>query len=139
MTKFRLDVEYDYDFFLAGISCHEKPHRLCWAINKSLECSLARTESLSLSLKKNEGPASFILFSSEDKAHDAAFFLVSNKCETGTLVPEHHQADFFYIVKGPYSGEDQERMLRELRTIPFVLMAYRIDPASLKSKQNLLF
>jgi hypothetical protein len=141
LTKFRLDVEYDYDFLLAGISCHEKPYRLCWAVNRALEINMARTESLSIALKKNEPASAFPLFLQENPANDTSAFLVSNRSEQpgGLLVPEQQHADYFFIARGPYNDSDHERMLSELKKIPFILMSYRINPDSLKSKQNLLF
>lgn len=140
MTRFRLDVEYEYDFLLVGISCHEKPYRLCWAINRALELNMQRTESLSIALKKNENPSGFPLFLQENTENDTSAFLVSNRAEPGgLLVPEQHQADYFFIAKGPYTETDHERMLGEIKKINFVLMSYSLDPDSLKSKQNLLF
>lgn len=141
LTKFRLDIEYEYDFFLVGISCHEKPYRLCWALNKALETDMVRTDSLSLALKKNDAPSGFPLFVYENTENDTSVCLVANRGEQSgaLLVPEQHQADYFFIARGPYTDEDHERMLGEIRKISFVLMSYRIDPENLKSKQNLLF
>lgn len=139
MTKFRLDIEYDYDFLLAGISCHEKPYRLCWAVNRALELNMERTESLQIALKKNEKPSSFPLFIEENTQNDTATMLVSNRGDLGLLIPEQHQADYFFIARGPYTDADHDRMLAELKKISFVIMSYRLDPETLKSKQNLLF
>lgn len=139
MTKFRLDIEYDYDFLLAGISCHEKPYRLCWAINRGLELNMVRTESLSISLKKNEPASVFPLFTEEDVEKDTATMLVCNRGDLGLLITEQHQADYFFIARGPFTDQDHERMLAALKAIPFVIMSYRINPETLKSKQNLLF
>ena len=141
MTRFRLDIEYEYDFLLVGISCHEKPYRLCWAVNKALELNMERIDSLALSLKKNENPSGFPLFRQDNFENDTSLILVANRADqsTGLLIPEQHQADYFFIAHGPYTDTDYERMLAEIKRIPFVLMSYRLDPENLKSKQNLLF
>jgi hypothetical protein len=139
LTKHRLDIEYEYDFFLTGISCHEKPYRLCWAINKALEMEMQLIDPLSISLKKNELPTDFTLFMHENQDLDTIVYLVANKNENGLLVPEHHQADYFFIAKGAFNETDYTNMLAGIKAIPFVLMSYRIDPETLKSKQNLLF
>ena len=141
MTRFRLDIEYEYDFLLVGISCHEKPYRLCWAVNKALELNMQRTDSLSIALKKNENPSGFPLFRQDNAENDTSLMLVANRADQagGLLIPEQHQADYFFIVHGPYTDTDHERMLAEIKKIPFVLMSYRVDPENLKSKQNLLF
>ena len=139
MTKHRLEIEYEYDFFLAGISCHEKPYRLCWAINKALELDMKLVDPLSLSLKKNEIPSDFPLFMHKNVEQETILYLIGNKHEDGLLIPEHHQADYFFIAKGPYNESDFVNMIASIREISFVLMSYRIDPEMLKSKQNLLF
>jgi hypothetical protein len=147
LTKHRLEIEYEYDFFLVGISCHEKPYRLCWAINKATEMEMVLIDPLSISLKKNESPADFPRFKMENPENDVLVYLLANKNETnpddtavpGVLIPEHHQADYFFIVKGPFTPTDYSKMLAGIKEIPFVLMSYRIDPSTLKSKQNLLF
>lgn len=139
LTRFRLDIEYDYDFFLVGISCHEKPYRLCWGINKALELEMTQSDPLSISLKKNEAPSDFPLFELLNKENDTSFVLISNKSENGILIPEQNQADYFFIVKGPFHENDLEEMMKSIREISFVIMTYRINPEILKSKQNLLF
>jgi hypothetical protein len=139
LTKHRLDIEYEYDFFLTGISCHEKPYRLCWAINKTLELEMQLVDPLSISLKKNELPSDFPLFMHENQEQDTVIYLIGNKNENGLLIPEHHQADYFFIAKGPFNETDFANMLGGIKDIAFVLMSYRINPETLKSKQNLLF
>lgn len=147
-TKFRLDIEYDYDFFLAGISCHEKPYRLCWAINRALGQELVQTDPLTIALKKTDPPCDFPIFKLVNKENDTAFLLVANKTETigadqqptiALLIPEQHQADYFFIVQGAFTNYDLEQMTKCIREISFVQLIYKINPSVLKSKENLLF
>lgn len=139
MPKFRLDVEYDYDFFLVGISCHEKPYRLCWAINRDLELNMEQATPFEISLKKNADVTHFTLFEYEDQQHETAVYLISNRSDNQLLIPEHERSDYFFIAKGPFTDTDKERMAKQIRNISFVLMSYTIDAAALKSKQNLVF
>ena len=96
-------------------------------------------DSLSITLKKNEMPSDFPIFMQENPDMDTITYLVGNKNENGLLIPEHHQADYFFIAKGPFNETDFANMLGGIKGISFVLMSYRIDPETLKSKQNLLF
>lgn len=139
MGKFRLDIDYDYDFILTGIACHEKPYRLCWAINRTLALELELTQPLSIALKKGEPESRFQLYMYENPENDTACFVVANRGDRGMLVPEQHQADYFFIAKGPFGKTDKERMLQSIRSLPFVLLTFPLNPAELKSKQNLLF
>ncbi|TND10193.1 MAG: hypothetical protein FD123_441 [Bacteroidetes bacterium] len=139
MSKFRLDIEYDYDFILIGISCHEKDYRLCWAMNQALSIDMARAEPLQISLKKEDPPASFSLYAHENPENDTACFIVGNRSGSGLLVPEQKHADYFFTAKGPFGKDDEARMLQAIKNIPFVLTAFALVPAELKSKQNLVF
>lgn len=137
--KFRLDIDYDYDFILTGISCHEKPYRLCWAINRGLMLDLELTAPLSIALRKGDPESKFQLYMHENTENDTACFLVTNRGDRGLLIPEQHQADYFFIAKGPFGKADEERMLNGIRSLPFVLLTFPLVPAELKSRQNLLF
>lgn len=139
MAKDRLEIDYEYDFFLVGISCHEKPYRLCWAINQALELEMELSEPMLNAVKKKEDPVQFTVFSQEDKETDIAFHLMSNKNGASMLIPEQDRIDYFFIVHGPFSDEDHARMLSEIKKIPFVLMSFSINPETLKSKENFLF
>jgi hypothetical protein len=74
--------------------------------------------------------------------------LIANKTESigidqqrgiALLIPEQNQADYFFIVKGPFNEHDLDQMVKNIREIPFVQLIYRINPSVLKSKENLLF
>ncbi|GAB4132915.1 MAG: hypothetical protein Fur0041_04660 [Bacteroidia bacterium] len=139
MVKLKLEIEYDYDFILIGISCHEKPYRLAWAVNNELGITLERSELLSISLKKNEAPSGFVNFNFEHPDHEVSYTLVQNRSETGMLIPELSQADYFLIARGPFGTSEQDEILRRMKAVSFVLTAFAVDPEQLKSKQNLLF
>lgn len=139
IQRHKLEVDYEYDFILVGISSHEKPHRVAWGVNQSLSLDLARTDSYMISLKKSEPVSEFIRFSWDHPDFEATYTLLSNKGTHGLLVPEQHQADYFLLAEGPFTAEDEQEIISGLRTIGFILMAYRIDPQVLKSKQNLIF
>jgi hypothetical protein len=145
LSKFRLDIEYDYDFLLIGLVCHEKDYRLCWAVNRELGIDLERTGPLAISLKKGEAPARFALYLHENNDNGTACFIVSNRSEpdsngeVGLLVPEQKEADFLFVAKGPFGEREEARMIEGLKKIPFVLLTIRLVPAELKSKENLLF
>jgi hypothetical protein len=139
IQRYKLEVDYEYDFVLVGISSHEKPHRVAWGVNQALELDLARTESYMISLKKTEPVSEFTRFTWDHPDFEATYTLLSNKGTHGLLVPEQHQADYFLLAQGPFTGEDETAIIAGLRSVSFVLMAYRIDPQVLKSKQNLIF
>jgi hypothetical protein len=139
IQRHKLEVEYEYDFILVGISSHEKPHRVAWGLNQALELDLARTEPYQLALKKSDPVSEFAHFMWDHPDFEATYSLFSNKGTHGLLIPEQHQADYFLIAQGPFTEEDEREMISGMREVSFILMAYSIDPQVLKSKQNLIF
>jgi hypothetical protein len=139
VQRYKLEIEYEYDFLVVGISTHEKPHRVAWGLNKALELDLMKQDPYTLALKKNDPPSDFTRYTWEHPDFEATFSLLSNKGTHGLLVAEAHQADYLFIAEGPFTDEDKQQMIADMRTVSFILMAYRIDASQLKSKQNLIF
>lgn len=157
MKKFKLDIQYDYDFTLIGICSAEKEYRICWALNKQIGIELQKTENYFFK-KSDIDFAEFSMYLSENEREFTSFYLVKNEGirtkpseltvlqQTSIptkeslkewLVPEEKQCDYFLLLKGDFL--DAEKILSEIIEIPMVITAYKIDPKKLKSKQNLLF
>ncbi len=139
MSKFTLDVEYDFDFILVGISCHEKDYRISWALREKLNIDLCRGEDLVIHPRKSGSPEVYAVFEHFLEDNDSGFFMVSNRTESAFLIPEHKSFDYFLIVRGAYDSELKDDIVKRIREIPFVLAALYIDPKTLKSRQNLIF
>jgi hypothetical protein len=139
MAKQVLTIEYDFDFTLYGISCHEKDYRLSWSLNKGLNIDLAKTADYLIETKKQKEGLNYSSFSFEDSHRYLHFFLLSNKSLQGPLLPEQKQADFLLLIKGNLNPESKALLLKEIKASQDVLTAFEINPNSLKSKENLLF
>lgn len=139
MTKFQLDVDYDFDFRLIGISCHARDYRLCWALNNHLEIQLEKVhrENASSGLKKN-GIAIESIYSYFDEENHATFQLLYNKHNNNLLLPEQKLADFLLIID-QLNDEYFENILKKIKEIDLVNTAFVIDVNTLKSKENLIF
>ena len=164
MAKHTLEIEYDYDFVLIGISSHEKDYRLCWTLNNKLNIDLVKKESLEIKGKKQTTPSyfSFFMFDnpdafmeysvianfSESKSlalTETTLFATEGKSKTSSqsenefLIPEHKQMNYLFVIRGELENEEVNEIIQEIKNIDIVLTAIRIDPKSLKSKQNLIF
>lgn len=139
MTKFSLDIEYDYDFVLIGISCHEKDYRICWALNNKLGINLKKENDLEIKDKKHKEVLSYPFYIFDYKEKYCEYFIIGNKNNQRMLVPEHKQADYFLKITGNVSSEEKQEIIKKIKEINIVLTAYEIDSGQLKSKQNLLF
>ncbi|MGQ0828200.1 MAG: IPExxxVDY family protein [Bacteroidota bacterium] len=139
MKKHLLEIEYDYDFILIGISSHEKDYRICWALNNKLGLELTKTDPLEIKDKKQDETSVFSLFVCERPDDFMEYLIIANRSEKGLLIPEQKQMDYFFVIKGEMEDEKIEETISKIREINFVLTAVRIDPSVLKSKQNLIF
>lgn len=160
MAKHTLEIEYDYDFVLIGISSHEKDYRFCWALNNKLKLELVKQDSLEIKGKKQSTPSYFSFFTFDDEDQYTEYSVVANFSESKTLafkentlfggeaeregeneflIPEQKQMNYFFVIRGELEDEEVEELLRQIRGIDIVLTAVRIDAKSLKSKQNLIF
>ncbi|MBM78438.1 MAG: hypothetical protein CL846_08140 [Crocinitomicaceae bacterium] len=138
--KYLLENDYEYDFTLYGICCHEKDYRLCWAINSNLNLSLSKTkETIDVVFsKKEKNIGVFSVFKHIEKNDLDGLFLVSNKSVYGSLIPEKNHFDYFLMIKTPFK-ENYKDIINKINAIPFVLTTQEIDVNMLKSKENLIF
>lgn len=137
--KYILDEEYDYDFRVIGVSCHEKDYRICWGLNQQLCLFLSREEEdLEVAIKKSNRFSSHSLYSYIDKDTENEYSLLANRSNMGFLIPEQAHADYLLLIKESYPV-NFESMIGQIKLIPFVLTAFEIDVFALKSKENLIF
>jgi hypothetical protein len=161
LGKHTLEIEYDYDFVLIGISSHEKDYRFCWALNNKLKLELSKKDSLEIKGKKQKTLSYFSFFTFNDQDQYKEYPVLANFSESksliltentlfGTpeksrqsenefLVPEHKQMNYFMVIQGEMENEQADELIQKIKEIDIVLTAIRIDPKTLKSKQNLIF
>lgn len=165
MGKHTLEIEYDYDFVLIGISSHEKDYRFCWALNNRLKLELSKKDSLEIKGKKQKTPSYFSFFNFDDVDQYMEYSVIANFSENKSLVlsentlffgepaaskkndhsenefliAEHKQMNYLFVIRGEMEDVKVEELIRQIKEIDIVLTAIRIDANSLKSKQNLIF
>ncbi len=137
MAKARLDFEFEYDFYLLAIACHQRDYKLAFTVGKQLECELARVEDHQVQLANNE-VGEFAHFFWENDGGHYAYHLISNKSGAGYLVPEHKTADYFFIITGMYDNLELTEMATGIRQSDVVLTAFEVDPNGLKSRDKLI-
>jgi hypothetical protein len=137
MSKFSLEIEEDFGFYLLGICSHIKDYRLCWELNQHLNVELRKSEDLEIQSQGEKKLYSFNVDEGGEKAND--YYLISNKSPLGFLVPEEKKCDYFLVVKGALSKDEEKEILKSVNESKNVLTSYPIEAAELKSKNNLIF
>lgn len=136
MAKLTLEVEEDYSFKLIGINCHVKDYRLCWEINEALNFDFVKEEDYEIINKKQKQSYSFYSYLDEENYMD--YFLISNRGNSGRLIPEE-KSDFLLLIKGNIKDREVKQISNKLHQIKNILTAYPIEVENLKSKRNLIF
>lgn len=162
MGKHTLEIQYDYDFVLIGISSHEKDYRLCWALNNKFGLELIKVDSLEIKGKKQETPSFFSLFTFDNPDSFLEYTVVANLSESKSgsvketdlfgshiqphsynenefLIPEHKQMNYFFVLKGEVEETTVQALVKQMKEIDIILTAIPIDVSQLKSKHNLVF
>ena len=129
-----LDVEYDIDFLLLGLSCFEKDYRLCWLINKQLSVAFSRADDLCL--LRNDVEQCFPRFTYSWESEDAELTLLKNRTAAGVLLPELRQVDYLLKVDAEELPQD---LFEQVRQVPRVAAVFVLEPNGLKEKEVLLF
>ncbi len=132
MTKTKLQIEYDYNFFLAGIVCSDPDYRLCWKLNTLLNLRLTKAGDHIVEQSRHS------LFSYVNEELFREYYMLANKGNQRYLVEELRHIDYFLIVKGALEADEQRSMLERIKKQDKVSAAFLIDVPSLKAKQNLL-
>ena len=140
LMRYILEEEYEYDFDLLGICCHEKDYRLCWALNNALNISLEKSEeNVEIIFNKKSKPyARFPLFAFEVEKEHSIYYLIGNRCDNNFLISEKKHVDFFFMIKSSEESNITET-LNKIRSISFVLTAHTVVVDELKSKEHLIF
>jgi hypothetical protein len=136
MCAYKLEFEYDYDFFLIGIFCHYKDYRLAWSINENTDIEFKRIDDYEIEIKNTQ--QQFSMFSFYVDSQDLSYYLINNRSEYGYLIPEKKDVDYFLMVDGLVERSKKDSLISEIRQLSEVLSATEIIPTELSSRQNLI-
>lgn len=132
-----LNLGFDSDISLIGISCHLKSYRLSFAMDHSLGLSFRRIDDFEIP-GHDDNILSYPFLMYEDTDLKNQFCLVGNHHPQGKLVPALRQVDYFLMAGNPLEKAMIEAILKKIRGIPQVRAAYEVDAAHTKDVGLLL-
>ncbi len=138
VKKIKLAYTQNYDFLLIGISSDEREHKFIWGLNQLLLVQFSKTENHRAFHKKLAEEQEFSAFSFTDEDTLIEYRIISNKSETGILMDELRNIDYFLIVNGEFDESFAEDLQNKLRAAASIQAVFRIDPNTLKSRERLL-
>ncbi len=165
MSKHTLDFEYDFNFMVFAIACHESAYKLCHSVNQVFGIELVMENAIELKNKKQSENLLFNYYSCDDEATYLMYDLVENKSyntvklentnqsntlslfdtndevneQIGYLVPELDEFQYLFIVRDEVDETKIDEYLEKINQIDFVLNTQAINVEELTSKKNLIF
>lgn len=136
MAKLTLDWEEEYPYIVLGIAASLSDYRLCWNLNKTFQFAFNRQEPI-LVYNKRKDKIFHSFYEFEDLEYNIKYRCIENKNGGSRFLPEVPQADYLLVIDETYAI-DPDVMIRKIKDIPQVLLAFRIHLDQLKNKQNLM-
>lgn len=159
VLKLHLDEFDEVDYDLIAIHSNLEDYRLAYFINQKLSVSLSKSkEEVGVTIK--EGEVLFPKFVFDDSNNAILWSLIPNKNEiivhkksTGQnlfldtqveiatkvyLLPELKKVDYFLKIENSNQFDIKE-IIREIKSINRISAVYVVIPATIKSKNNLIF
>jgi hypothetical protein len=139
----KLVVDYDYDFEVLALISSVKDYKLAWALNKTLQINLSKTEDICLDfIKEGRLLISNFIFETEY----ATFRLLKNRSGEAAkgfakpfLLPELKEYDFIIMISGESASMNAEKTMEKLKNLSLVEYVKPIEIETLKSRENLIF
>ncbi|TCC97532.1 IPExxxVDY family protein [Pedobacter hiemivivus] len=138
MNKTYLKLSLDLDFVLIAITASLKDYVLCHKINTSLNFGFEKIDDHEVYFNIDEEPLSFSKYYYFVEQGEIEYYIVNNRNAEGFLIPEMKKVDFFMIIHQYIDKEDLNYIISGINKLPDIQVAAQIDPAKLKSKENLI-
>lgn len=110
-----------------GISAHCRDYTLGFHLH----------QKMGLIFQKKDDFRGFSFYSCPDENGFYHYYLLGNRSEESVLIPEFRQMDFLFIMDGPVRKTWKETIIKGIRGIPNVIMAFEIASDSIKNFEPL--
>jgi hypothetical protein len=133
----KLKIDTRFPFRSVGISCHENDYRLIWAVNAKLNMAFVKIDDFR-DYDETGTERFFSRYFFEDADRYISFYIISNRCDNGYLVPEYRKVDYFMFLKGEMEPGFAEAMAGKLKQVEILSTAFLIENRTLKSIKKLV-
>jgi hypothetical protein len=137
--KHHLDLTGDQHLpVFIGIASRLKDYQLSFHINKRLGFHLKKLPDFTIQLPDSTVRCPYSLYRYQVTDLRMDYFLLSNHHPEAKLLPIFKQTDYFLLAAGEITANETEALIRSLRAIPDVLLAYYLDMNKVKQADLLL-
>ncbi len=138
IKKHTLNIEYEVEFDVFGLSTPFADYRLAWALNEQLDFKFEKSnELISIFDRKTKQMKSFQRFSYADEEDLTQIFLLKNKQGNQIVTADHTMMDFFLIIKNNFAI-DTNKLLTQLRNTNGIVAAFKLERDSFDFIEELI-
>lgn len=138
VKKLKFSQEELPDVQLVGIHTALPDYRLAYFINKETEINFERQDDLPVYDEKMKILKNYSFFNYNDSDKRTSYYLISNDHETGKMVEQYTQANFFLMVSENRNPEDLKSLMSKLRKIPSVTFVFEAVVNKIKDMEGIL-
>jgi len=138
LNKTYLKLSLDLDFTLIAITASLKDYTFCHKINNVLGFEFEKIEDHEVYFNIDEPALAFSKYYYFVEQGEIEYYIINNRNAEGFLIPEMNKVDFFMIIHQYIDKEDLNFIISRLNKLPDIQVAAQINPAKLKSRENLV-
>ena len=136
--KIKIDIDFNQDNSLIGISCHKKDYWAAFQLNDLLHINLRRFDDLFIYKTQQDIQLSYPLFYYSDTDSLINYYFFSNHNQEGKLFPSQKSIDYFLLINGMMDDEALQNLVSKIRIRPGIIAAYKLDLQKIKNYQDFL-
>lgn len=133
----KLTEKEEYRFLLAGISSAENDYKISWSLNQNLGINLVRINDLEIYHKRLDDIQAFSQFVYVDEETMIQYRLIANRSVNGYLLEEMTNLDYLLQITGDTDEGWMELLMAKMNRIEGIILAFPLDPNTLKSRKKL--
>ncbi|MCD4729437.1 MAG: IPExxxVDY family protein [Bacteroidales bacterium] len=136
--KIKIDIDFNQDNSLVGISCHKKDYWIAFQLNDLLHINLRRLDDLCVYKSQQDLQLSYPLFHYTDTDSLINYYFFSNHNQEGKLFPAQKTIDYFLLINGLIAENKLQQLVSAIRNRPGVIAAYNLDLKKIKNYEDFL-
>ena len=136
--KFKIDIDFNLDNSLIGVSCHKKDYWIAFQLNELLHINLRRFEDLSIYKPNYDIQLHYPLYYYSDSDNLINYYFFSNHNQEGKLFPAQKTIDYFLLINGMVGENKLQKYISAIRTRPGIIAAYNLDLKKIKNYKDFL-
>lgn len=136
--KFKIDIDFNLDNSLIGVSCHKKDYWIAFQLNELLHINLRRFEDLSIYKPQHDIQLLYPLFYYSDNDNLINYYFFSNHNQEGKLFPAQKTIDYFLLINGMVGDDKLQQFVKAIRNKPGIIAAYNLDLKKIKNYEDFL-